>query len=86
MRSENRAIANATTAQRLLVLLAARTAIDAAVTHAAEEKPPIVVALVTDVMNLLMSCDRVREPFSLRLTCKLTHRRSFPVPRRPHWS
>jgi hypothetical protein len=75
--------ASTTPAQRLLVLLAARTAIDAAVAHAAEEAKPIDVALVADVMNLLMSCDTVRDMFSLRPTCKLTYRRSFPAPSHP---
>jgi hypothetical protein len=60
-------------------MLAAHTAIDAAVAHAAEEAKPIDVALVADVMNLIMSRDRVRDVFNLRLVCKLTYRRSFPV-------
>jgi hypothetical protein len=76
------AAAAATTApaKRRLVLLAARTAIDAAVAHAAEEAKPVDAALAVEVMNLLTSRDRVRDLFSLRLTCKLTFRRSFPVP------
>jgi hypothetical protein len=72
-----------TAATRKLVLLAARTAISAAVAHAADEAKPIDAALVVEVMNLLMSRDRVRDLHILRTTCKLTHRGSFPVPRYP---
>jgi hypothetical protein len=69
--------------RRKLVLLAAGTAIDAAVSHAASEGKPIDAALVVEVMNLLMSRDCVRDLFSLRTTCKLTRRGSFPVPSYP---
>jgi hypothetical protein len=75
--------ATTTRAQRLLVRLAARTAIDAAVAHAATKAKPIHAGLVGDVMNLLMSRDCVRDLLSLRLVCKLTARCSFPVPGYP---
>jgi hypothetical protein len=68
-----------TLAKRKLVLLAARTAIDAAVAHAADVAEPIDPKVVVDVMNLLMSQDRVRDLRSLRLVCTLTMRRSLPV-------
>ena len=35
------------------------------------------------MMNVMMSYDTLRDLLSLRLVCKLSHRRSFPVPRRP---
>jgi hypothetical protein len=73
-----------TPAKRRLVRLAARTAIDAAVTHTATEaNHPIDAGLVGAVMNLVMSYDTVRDLHSLRLACKLTYRRSFLVPRYP---
>jgi hypothetical protein len=75
---------SSTPAKRLLVLLAARTAIDAAVAHAATEAKPIDAELVADAMNLPMSRDRVRDLHSLRMACMLTYRSSFPVPRHPH--
>jgi hypothetical protein len=75
--------ATTTPAKRRLVRLAARTAIDAAVAHADEENDPIDAGLVADVMNLLVSCDAVRDLHSLRLVCKLTYRGCFPVPRCP---
>jgi hypothetical protein len=65
------------------VLLAIRTAIDAAVKHATEEGKPLYTKVVTDVMNLLMSRDRVTDLHSLRTTCELTRRGSFPVPGYP---
>jgi hypothetical protein len=79
------AAATATTmpARRQPVLLAARTAIDAAVAHAATEVKPIDVALVADVMYLLMSREYLLDLFRLHRTCKLTYRGSFPVPCRP---
>jgi hypothetical protein len=77
------AAATTTPAQRLLVLQAVRTAIDAAVSHAATEAKPIDAKLVADVMNLLMSRDRVRDLLSMRMVCKLTAGCSFPVPRYP---
>ena len=73
-----------TPAERLLVLLAARTAVDAAVKHAADEKKAVDAKVVVDVMNLLMSRDRVRDLRSLRFTCHLSRRGSFPVPGYPH--
>jgi hypothetical protein len=65
------------------VLLATRTAIDAAVAHAATEAKPLDVKVVVEVMNLLMSRDRVRDLHSLRLVCALAMRGSFPVPSYP---
>jgi hypothetical protein len=62
------------------VLLAARTAIDAAVANAAEEKKPIDVALAADVMNLMMNRDCLRDLHNLRLVCTVTMRGSLPVP------
>jgi hypothetical protein len=75
--------ATTTPAKRLFVLLASRTAIDAAVSVAVTEGKPIDAGLVADVMNLLTSQDRLLELFRLRRTCKLTLRGSFPVPRYP---
>jgi hypothetical protein len=72
-----------TPARRKLVLLAARTAIDAAVAHAVSEGTPLDAALVVEVMNLLSSGDRVRDLHNLRLTCTLTMRGSLPVPGYP---
>jgi hypothetical protein len=72
-----------TPAKRRLVRLTARTAIDAAVAHADEEDEPIDAGLVAEVVNLVMSPDRVRDLHSLRLPCKLTRRRSFSVPGYP---
>jgi hypothetical protein len=63
--------------------LAARSAIDAAKATADKEDKPIDAGLVADVMNLLMSRTHLRDLRSLRLACKLTRRRSFPVPRYP---
>jgi hypothetical protein len=54
-----------------------------AVAHAASEAKSIDAALVVEVMNLLTSRDRVRDLHSLRATCKLTRRGSFPVPGYP---
>jgi hypothetical protein len=67
----------------LLVLLAARTAIDSAVTHAATEGKPLDAKLVVDVMNLLTSRADLQDLCNLRLVCKLTYRGSFPVPSYP---
>jgi hypothetical protein len=75
--------ATTTPAKRKLVMFAVRTAIDAVVAHAADEAKPIGVFLVVEVMNLLASRDRVWGLHSLRLTCKLTRRGSFPVPGYP---
>jgi hypothetical protein len=75
--------ATTTPAKRKLVLLAARTAIDAAVSVAATDGKPIDAALVTDVINLLTSRDRLLDLFRLRRACKLTMRGSFPVPGYP---
>jgi hypothetical protein len=74
------ALETTTWSKRKLVLLATRTAVDATVAHAATEAKPIDVKVVVEVMNLIMSRDRVRDLHSLRLTCKLTRRGSFPVP------
>jgi hypothetical protein len=73
-----------TPARRLLVLLAARTAVDAAVEHAAEAKKAVDAKVIVDVMNLLMSRDRVTDLRSLRFTCQLSRCGSFPVPSYPH--
>jgi hypothetical protein len=51
--------------------------------HAAEEGKPLDAAVVVEVMNLLMSRDRVRDLRSLRFTCQLSRRGSFPVPSYP---
>jgi hypothetical protein len=67
----------------LLVLLAARTAIDSAVTHAATEGKPLDAKLVVEVMNLLTSRADLQDLRNLRLVCKLTYRGSFPVPSYP---
>jgi hypothetical protein len=75
------AAATTTPAKRLLVQLATRTAIDAATSHAATEGNPIHAGLVADVINLLMSRDRLQDVISLRMVCKLTYRCSFPAPR-----
>jgi hypothetical protein len=72
-----------TPTKRKLVLFAARTAIDAAVAHAATEAKPIDAKVVAEVMNLLMSRGRVRDLHSLRLVCELTMRGSFPMPSYP---
>jgi hypothetical protein len=73
-----------TPVRRLLVLLAARTAVDAAMKQATEEKKPIDANVVVDVMNLLMSRDRVTNLRSLRFTFQLSRRGSFPVAGYPH--
>jgi hypothetical protein len=66
-----------TPAKRLRVRLAARIAVDAAVKHAADEAKPIDATVVVDMMNLLMSRDRMT---NLRnLTSTMTYRGSFPV-------
>jgi hypothetical protein len=62
-----------TPAKRLLVLLCTRTAVDAAVAHAIDQGKPVDATLAVRVMNLLMSHKRVRDLYSLRMTCKLTH-------------
>jgi hypothetical protein len=63
--------------------MAARTAIDSAVTHAASSGKPICAVLVADVMNLLMSRADLQDLHNLRIACKLTFRGSFPVPGYP---
>ena len=40
-------------------------------------------ALVVSVLNILLSADRVRELFNLRMVNRMTRRRSFPVPGYP---
>ena len=81
-----------TPARRKLVVLAARTAVDAAVKHAADADiaaraavgtTSIDAALVVSVLNILLSADRVRELLNLRLVSRMTRRRSFPVPGYP---
>jgi hypothetical protein len=53
------------------------------VAFAATEEKPIDAALVTDVMNLLISRTHLRDLHSLRTACQLTMRGSFPVPSYP---
>jgi hypothetical protein len=65
------------------VLLAARTAINAAVAHAADVAEPVHAGLAADVMNLMMNRDCLRDLHNLRLVCKLTMRGSLPVPSCP---
>ena len=81
-----------TPARRKLVLLAARTAVDAAVKHAADADiaaedaagtTSIDAVLVVSVLNILLSADRVWELFNLRTVSRMTRRRSFPVPGYP---
>jgi hypothetical protein len=72
------AVATTAPAKRKLMLLAACTAIDAAVAHAATEAKPIDAKVVVEVMHLLTSRDRVRDLHSLRLVCELTMRCSGP--------
>ena len=50
------------------------------VAHAATAHKPMDVALVVKVLNILMSADRVRDMYHLRMMCRMTRRRSFPVP------
>ena len=50
-----------TPSNRLLVRFAARAAVDSAVAHTALGEESLDVALAIDVLNLLMSADRVRD-------------------------
>jgi hypothetical protein len=82
------ATSTTTPAKRKLVLLAARTAINATVAHAASEAKPIDGALVVEVMNLLTSsCAGPAQPApglhadpSLQLS-----RAELPPPRATPW-
>ena len=40
-------------------------------------------ALVVSALNILLSADRVRDLFDLRMVSRMTRRRSFPVPGYP---
>jgi hypothetical protein len=69
--------------QKLLMRLCTQIATVQVVSSTAVD-PSEALTLIVELMNLFLRIDHVQDVHNLRMVCKTTHRRAFPVPMHRH--